>query len=591
MDHPKKTPISTSKSHLGSQRIMGFGEKFNETDENKGHPQTPIKSISGFSKKKVLGERNPNTQFEKTPKEKPAPYDPVKNYTSPRPAFLRYNPDRRREILCRMRDEEGSLNGSEASQNEEKSIEEDLVSVSSTSPKPSSRCMEEDEEADEEEVEERRPWCFGMVWKFLTLFGLFLFSPRYLSPMNSSTSSPFQENIPSFGNSMYRDLLKTHLGFCNVCLDVGEEMCGIEGSSDYLPVLDDSVMGNLGDSVKVNGVLDLEEKEFISETEFLEEREEPVNSYESLEQKKINQRKEIGEEEIFEEETIENLSASPITSESVEDPDDQFLSEELVGVDSKEGAKEEESMESIETDFKEEEPELQSISEGFLKWKQDFDFASKDFQLLLLFLSLLAAVIGLVIVLFKYFTKSHQKSTRTSSPSPVSQHNDKTVDEHEESLLVSPLPSFSMIEELKDEKRDSNVEFVSPKYSADELTGFYETRPPTVELLGEFSIVDALASKAASGQNLKSMRFEEYEISKSKRRSVSNNAQVSEMRIKSSTSSIKVQPYTQHPTIEKKEDIIDKSEAKKVIVTPKKVIATPLRRSSRLQNRVTSPTP
>ncbi|KAM0004658.1 hypothetical protein Hdeb2414_s0007g00234121 [Helianthus debilis subsp. tardiflorus] len=70
-------------------------------------------------KKKILGERNETLDVvEQHCGSKPVkcsvvdsdddmerdfvgskPYDPVKNYLSPKPKFLRYNPDRRREIL------------------------------------------------------------------------------------------------------------------------------------------------------------------------------------------------------------------------------------------------------------------------------------------------------------------------------------------------------------------------------------------------------------------------------------------------------------------------------------------------------------
>ncbi|KAF5788699.1 hypothetical protein HanXRQr2_Chr09g0362151 [Helianthus annuus] len=83
-------------------------------------PTISAANKASIPKKKILGERNETLDaveqhFGSKPVKCPVvdydddverdfvgskPYDPVKNYLSPRPKSLRYNPDRRRKILC-----------------------------------------------------------------------------------------------------------------------------------------------------------------------------------------------------------------------------------------------------------------------------------------------------------------------------------------------------------------------------------------------------------------------------------------------------------------------------------------------------------
>ncbi|KAE8705169.1 hypothetical protein F3Y22_tig00110430pilonHSYRG00357 [Hibiscus syriacus] len=136
-------------------------------------PTVRAASNISFPRKKVLGERNESpgsnptiTHFSKSPSidSKPLPkniskdsqknspnlhpkkpYDPLKNYLSPRPQFLRYNPDRRKDILLRleMKDNEGDDCSAE-------SDEADTVS-SDNSSLASSSSQEDEEVGDEDE--------------------------------------------------------------------------------------------------------------------------------------------------------------------------------------------------------------------------------------------------------------------------------------------------------------------------------------------------------------------------------------------------------------------------------------------------------
>ncbi|KAK4427280.1 hypothetical protein Salat_1496900 [Sesamum alatum] len=143
-------------------------------------------------------------------------YDPVKNYTSPRPKYLRFNPNRRREILDRL-EKEGredlissfdskEVNGEEGSSPQEiknscfSPAEESLVK-----PKNEGNTDEEDdniggdceeeEEEEEEEVEEERGWCLKGILKLVLTLIACLFSTSYICSMNSPTPSPTQQAI------------------------------------------------------------------------------------------------------------------------------------------------------------------------------------------------------------------------------------------------------------------------------------------------------------------------------------------------------------------------------------------------------------
>ncbi|KAJ0971415.1 hypothetical protein J5N97_019374 [Dioscorea zingiberensis] len=131
-------------------------QESNENDEP--NPKRPLEKhsktgiVSLGNKKKILAERNDGFSpdcdeniFRReasavhlcSDSRSPAPYDPVINYTSPRPLFLRYNPNRGREILRRI---EGELKNEKVS--------------SELLPASSEECVEDDEEDDDEEEEE-----------------------------------------------------------------------------------------------------------------------------------------------------------------------------------------------------------------------------------------------------------------------------------------------------------------------------------------------------------------------------------------------------------------------------------------------------
>ncbi|RZC50115.1 hypothetical protein C5167_018538 [Papaver somniferum] len=136
------------------------------------------------------------------------PYDPKTNFLSPRPKFLRFNPNRRMEILKRREeelkqqaeqscsDEQESDDLSSSSQGDESGLssttsEEETITKKGPSEHAESEVEieeEEDEEVEEEEEEEVEKngflWNLYQVLKFLLLVGFVGFSTSYISSMN-----------------------------------------------------------------------------------------------------------------------------------------------------------------------------------------------------------------------------------------------------------------------------------------------------------------------------------------------------------------------------------------------------------------------
>ncbi|KAI3967438.1 hypothetical protein MKX01_012248 [Papaver californicum] len=136
------------------------------------------------------------------------PYDPKTNFLSPRPKFLRYNPNRRVEILKRRENElkqQADQSGSDEQESDDVSssskgdesglssstIEEESITKKGPSEHDGSEVEIEEEEEEEEEVDEEEVEKIGRLWnlyqviKFLVLLGVVGFSTFYISSMNA----------------------------------------------------------------------------------------------------------------------------------------------------------------------------------------------------------------------------------------------------------------------------------------------------------------------------------------------------------------------------------------------------------------------
>ncbi|GAV75918.1 hypothetical protein CFOL_v3_19394, partial [Cephalotus follicularis] len=103
------------------------------------------------------------------------PYDPVTNYLSPRPKFLRYKPNRRRDVILRRENEAKEENGG--------------LSNSACFNFGSNKDDELQSDDEFEEIEEDRGWCLRGLLKFLLVLAILVLCTSYISSMNSPTPS------------------------------------------------------------------------------------------------------------------------------------------------------------------------------------------------------------------------------------------------------------------------------------------------------------------------------------------------------------------------------------------------------------------
>ncbi|KAF2301125.1 hypothetical protein GH714_020266 [Hevea brasiliensis] len=163
------------------------------------------------------------------------PYDPLTNYLSPRPKFLRYKVNRRQELFLRRENQEKEgkdgltiiRNGSLETQ---KGIDSEGNLASSCGSLAAgfneTNVKEEGEEIGEsedelEEVYEERCWGFGGILKFLLLLSVLVFSTLYISDMNSSTPPPVVQAVTGLKDGYH--MRRKANEFC--CIDgIEEEM-------------------------------------------------------------------------------------------------------------------------------------------------------------------------------------------------------------------------------------------------------------------------------------------------------------------------------------------------------------------------------
>ncbi|KAG4124910.1 hypothetical protein ERO13_D10G066500v2 [Gossypium hirsutum] len=136
----------------------------------------------------------------------PGPYDPLNNYLSQRPQFLRYNPSRRKEIFLRleMEGKEGDGGADTVSSDNSSLASSPSQEDEEIGDEYDSLLEQEDEESDtecEEEAEEEVAWSLRGVLKYFLLSVVLLLSTSYISSTNSPVSAPaFESPILGFHN-------------------------------------------------------------------------------------------------------------------------------------------------------------------------------------------------------------------------------------------------------------------------------------------------------------------------------------------------------------------------------------------------------
>ncbi|KAK9228997.1 hypothetical protein WN944_021954 [Citrus x changshan-huyou] len=184
----------TDENELSYQQ-MGISLQNSKKPMTK-HFMSPTISASSKAiapRKKVLAERNENadnSDLSVNVDSSLSPYDPLTNYPSPRPKFLRYKPNRRREIFLRC---ENEANGS-ISLPCKKDENADFVCVS----QEGEELDEGEGEVEEEEEEEEKEGFLRRVLKLMLVLALLVSSTMYISFMNSPKASPTLQAMEDF---------------------------------------------------------------------------------------------------------------------------------------------------------------------------------------------------------------------------------------------------------------------------------------------------------------------------------------------------------------------------------------------------------
>ncbi|KAK8618811.1 hypothetical protein V6N13_132790 [Hibiscus sabdariffa] len=334
------SPANDENDRPNQQMGLNLQKPMKQTVKNFMSPTVSAASKASFPRKKVLGERNESpgsnsfiTHFSKSssfdskllpkiisqknssnpdPKEpsshktplsyssrdgtpSPEPYDPLKNYLSPRPQFLRYNPDRRKEIFLRL-----EMEGREGDDSTAESHEADTVSSDNSSLASSSSSQEDDEfgdeseslleEEDEEEGEEEAAWSLGGVLKCFLLSAVLLLSTSYISSMNSLVSAPAFE-VPALGFQNHSFGIAEGLEGGYKFLDGKEEQLGLLSFTQT--IADEVIAEEMTENANLGHVVSLELEDTIVESEVGEASEEFAENIELQETEETEIKNEV----------------------------------------------------------------------------------------------------------------------------------------------------------------------------------------------------------------------------------------------------------------------------------------------------------
>ncbi|CAL9128380.1 unnamed protein product [Musa textilis] len=493
----------------------------------------------------------------------PVSYDPLTNYTSPRPQFLRYNPHRRRQILMRIVGEEreedyGSGGDSSLSSDPEKFDAEELPPAPS---KSLQECEKEEasdvediimgeEEEEEEEVDQRPGWS-KLAWKMF-LVGILLFSSYYVSSMSSDFEHGEFSARDRDGEVNHRacdqntfsgNMMVTLMGLSKVCLDAPhkELTCGNEDNDSNLSDSDGLIMRYSQESKSLHGIeVATRKADFVVEAT----TDEAADSQFAGQHKCSLSLPDERNEEILGDTHHEPADSSQVSETQFVDTtssDDQYESlwlphsqifSSLVSDDQEMG-----------------ESEVTDTGKTEFKWDHNFVFAPKSVLKILLSISLLTLTLSTILY------KSFVKQQKTSAPCELN-FRDKVI--------------ISSIRGKEDNKvSDSNVCHKPPSHTSNEGMESTGTRPPVVELLGEFTIVGRTAHPTGSTQKFRgrASQLSQYrsELTRKTLSSSTNNV---------SPDTSEISPIINRSAIVQRAFIGEESS---------------LRRSARLRNRVTAP--
>ncbi|KAK3220018.1 hypothetical protein Dsin_013988 [Dipteronia sinensis] len=637
-------PSSTSKPSASDENYQRYSENGANPPPTK-HFMSP--TISAASKaiaprKKILTERNEisDTRIQKTLNicSKGTFSNPDINNSDdslsvnddssplPRPKFLRYKPNRGREIILRH---ENVVEGEKERSTTDEVTESEEVDEGEEG-------AEEEEEEEDEEEEEREGFC-RRVLKLLLVLVVLVLSTMCISSSNSPTYS--QSTLQAMGG--LRDgYLKIHDRFLN-SMNFKEIMKLLEGGNEYL---DGNIIGlmKINQTVIYKGVE--EEEEIVGEV-YIGKVEE-ISEFEFEDEK--------GDGKVYMGESVEILAGESEevcdleTAKTGEAVDQMLENFELEGTESVEklelllqdnqipiltnvalqqedevamAAVQENSMgagEGLEmVEYEMEKTENSTDKDGEVFMLEGMDSEITNFEILnlegedslkeerlvehieseiilkaVIGVTLCFAIVASLVSAFRLMRKRNNKKKKDYSSLVMKPHNNESgVEEKRHSISPNGREQHDKQQRV-DDCFASPLTLINstPLKDAEESS---QTRAPSIELLGEF-VVGELSSSFRSRKIIESevsshsVSLDNKGFLRSKTTfSVPTHAQ--QLDFSEASSAIHPQSYgyftPEKKVVSKKEEGgtgID-GESKKVVVT------TPLRRSSRLRSRVTSP--
>lgn len=557
------------------------------------------------------------------------PYDPLTNYLSPRPKFLRYNPNRRREIFLlkenEIEDGNGRLSiGRSVSFESQNASDEDGARDTSSqggSVQPEDEEIVEDEE-DIEEEEEQRGWSLKGVLNTLFVFVLLVLSTSYISSMNSPspTPSPAMEAIEGIKDGYLK--IQSHIfgaasvkgledglsqaieGVQNGYLKIQSHMFGAtsvknsESGSEFMEQQEDRKMGLIeanqgavegevaGDE---NGGV-AEETDELGQVVELQQGEENEDLCGREMGKTLDVSDRMAENLEFQEKTAEKLEAfqdDPIQTPEPVVPGiaekdvmntDSISKEEQVEDDSDVGGAGNEEMVADEIEGVEDLTNKENTNVGVANLEPEVNLKegvtepveTDSIPKVVIWASIFAIIVAPLVLGFHL---KREKTLKKDSPMTVNQCSESLVAEKSSVVVVPPNGGEDHIEKVES-YADPSVEEASQEFS--------QSRAPKVELLGEYVVGEVCSTpKIYSMKSRMMMEGEEsnhYSVSQEKggTHSIPIRTQAT-LSALSTMDSPSYGSFTAEKSIRKKEDGRDGE--------VKKIVTTPVRRSSRIRTR------
>ncbi|XP_048440009.1 uncharacterized protein LOC103931053 [Pyrus x bretschneideri] len=584
------------------------------------------------------------------------PYDPVTNYLSPRPQFLRYRPNRRQELFLGLENGVGFSMSRSASFDSQKSIDEEVGAVTTpsslASPHQDGPLEKEDEEvelndeenegsdeenerSDEEggerdeeeceEVEEEKGGKLKGVLKSSLLLLLIVLFASHMSPMNhqihfegvedgycgiqnTTIEASLLKKLES-GGTLWDQKEERHTGFVEIVKGANEmEVEDVIGRGE-----DTHIDEEIEDEVKV-------EDENLGDVEFADEMREVVEELqaEEIEEKKVGIDG-LGEVVVLLVEDTEKISDTMVENSesqgagpSMSDFDHEnlvfhvsnALEEDKVGGEQIDGMVEKkmEEAEESSTNMAAEPvmPKTMDNDTGFdeaydLKaegnWKEELInfMKSKTFYTTAIGVSVFSVIVASLASVFHF----KQRNTTKKDSSLIVRPSAKplVIEQKKINGNVSPPPSKPYSETVIAERYnselpstgDDSIEHVYSSFrrmslSSKHSTGAVHSQAPTVELLDELVFGEVSSSLRSMTEGEES----NYSVSSKKLGSKAQSVSIQAQPAVSEFSSMDLHSYGSFSTPRKV--------MKKKAGNQDGEVTTPLRRSSRLRNKmVTSP--